>query len=427
MSDGVKNNEHLFDHNVLSELQRIDHEIESFPLDKKTIPQIQLDLSNRVHTNHFLWRGQFSPELVEILLSTYSNKNSIILDPFVGGGTTLFESAYQSKSCYGVEINPSAYELSKTAHFANVPIQDRLNIISNASSILLDNCPQELSWLHTKNDMFIDEEKVNIFFKNVIEASKSYGEHERNFILNIIMRYYTLRKRKIRNKLFYSFNVHKNIVLRNIPYIDKEIKVFHNDARKMPLKDDKIDLILTSPPYINVFNYHQNYREIMELYRKDILEIAKSEIGSNRKNRGNRFLSVIQYSLDIHQCLNEMIRVLKKDGRIIIVIGRESKIMNISFDNYKIITALAVLCNNLHLISRQSRQFTTKFGKEIIEDILHFNINGKVDSLVSPVDVGKYYLNKALQNSNNIKHKLLWNAINEAENIKTSPLLFEHT
>ncbi|MEP9412025.1 MAG: hypothetical protein HRF42_11640 [Candidatus Brocadia sp.] len=52
---------------------------------------------------------------------------------------------------------------------------------------------------------------------------------------------------------------------------------------------DSADLIITIPPYINVFNYHRNYRSIMDILGFDILKVAASEIGSNRKNRGNRF------------------------------------------------------------------------------------------------------------------------------------------
>src|SRR5207253_983844 len=47
------------------------------------------------------------------------------------------------------------------------------------------------------------------------------------------------------------------------------------------------ELIVTSPPYINVFNYHQNHRAILELLGFDLLHVAASELGSNRKNRGN--------------------------------------------------------------------------------------------------------------------------------------------
>jgi len=49
----------------------------------------------------------------------------------------------------------------------------------------------------------------------------------------------------------------------------------------------------------------------MEALSWNVLKVAKSEIGSNRKHRSNRFLTVIQFCLDIAQTFNEMVRVLK--------------------------------------------------------------------------------------------------------------------
>ncbi len=61
------------------------------------------------------------------------------------------------------------------------------------------------------------------------------------------------------------------------------------------MQENQIDFVITSPPYINVFNYHQNYRQSAEILGWDLLKIAKSEIGSNRANRGNRFYTIIQF------------------------------------------------------------------------------------------------------------------------------------
>ena len=66
------------------------------------------------------------------------------------------------------------------------------------------------------------------------------------------------------------------------------------DARRLPIEDDSIEGVITSPPYINVFNYHQNYRRAVELLGWKPLEASRSEIGANRKHRANRFFTVVQ-------------------------------------------------------------------------------------------------------------------------------------
>ena len=68
-------------------------DIEKVPFDRQSIPQASLDLANKFRTSLFPWRGQFSPELVELFLNRYSQDSSVILDPFAGSGTTLFEAA----------------------------------------------------------------------------------------------------------------------------------------------------------------------------------------------------------------------------------------------------------------------------------------------------------------------------------------------
>ena len=72
--------------------------------------------------------------------------------------------------------------------------------------------------------------------------------------------------------------------LLQLPESKNEIKSFLGDARNVNLFfNNKVDLVITSPPYINVFNYHQNHRAIIELLNYKILDIANSEFGRIEK------------------------------------------------------------------------------------------------------------------------------------------------
>ena len=113
-------------------------------------------------------------------------------------------------------------------------------------------------------------------------------------------------------------------LVASLPSSPATLQVTLSDARALPCEDSEVDLILTSPPYINVFNYHQQYRQSVESLDWDILPLARSEIGANRKHRGNRFLTVTQYCLDMAQVLLELERVCKPGARAIVVVGRES-------------------------------------------------------------------------------------------------------
>ena len=61
--------------------------------DRLFLSQDKLDLASKTRTSAFPWRGQFSPEFIEALLDAYASPKARILDPFVGSGTVLFESA----------------------------------------------------------------------------------------------------------------------------------------------------------------------------------------------------------------------------------------------------------------------------------------------------------------------------------------------
>src|SRR5262249_46994156 len=99
--------------------------INKTPYDRNSISQESLDLANKFRSSLFPWRGQFSPELIEIFLDMYSQEGTVVLDPFVGSGTTLFEASAKGLTCYGAEINPSAIEMAQSAHFTNIPIAER--------------------------------------------------------------------------------------------------------------------------------------------------------------------------------------------------------------------------------------------------------------------------------------------------------------
>ena len=142
------------------------------------------------------------------------------------------------------------------------------------------------------------------------------------------------------------------------------------DARATPLEAQSVEAVVTSPPYINVFNYHQNYRPAAELLGWSPLEAAQSEIGANRKHRMNRFLTVVQYCLDMAQALDEMSRVCKIGAPVVLVIGRESNVLGAAFRNADLLTRLMEYSQAFDIRQSVERVFTNRFGQRIYEDIV---------------------------------------------------------
>lgn len=196
------------------------------------------------------------------------------------------------------------------------------------------------------------------------------------------------------------------------------------DSRHSEIKDNSIDGVVTSPPYINVFNYHQNYRTAMELLGWKPLQAAKSEIGANRKFRQNRFMTVIQYSIDMGIVINELMRVCKNKSKIVFVVGRESNVLGEPFMNSKIIDSIFSSIKEVKKIARDERFFINQFGKRIIEDVLVFESSkSNIDENTSR-EIGVNQLVVSLETCQEKNKKLIEMAIQDSNKIEQSPKFF---
>ena len=104
----------------------------------------------------------------------------------------------------------------------------------------------------------------------------------------------------------------------------------------------------------------------------DLLTVARSEIGSNRKHRGNRFLTVIQYCLDMTDAFKELQRVCKDGSRIVVIVGRECNVRKTRFFNGEIMAALASRCVGFSLSRARTGLYESLRRTGSREDIHHF-------------------------------------------------------
>ena len=64
-----------------------------------------------VHKGDF--RGNWPPQLVRNLIQKYSDEGDLIVDPFMGGGTTLFEAWLLGRRSVGVDLSKLAVQTTK--------------------------------------------------------------------------------------------------------------------------------------------------------------------------------------------------------------------------------------------------------------------------------------------------------------------------
>lgn len=58
------------------------------------------------------YRGNWSPYVPRMLIELYSKEGDIVLDPFVGGGTTLIETWLTNRTGIGLDISPFAVSMA---------------------------------------------------------------------------------------------------------------------------------------------------------------------------------------------------------------------------------------------------------------------------------------------------------------------------
>ncbi|GAA2051378.1 DNA methyltransferase [Streptomyces cheonanensis] len=391
--------------------------------DRCFIGQADLDVLVRERRSALPWRGQFTPGLVSKLLDVYYPGFGIVVDPFLGSGTTVLECIRKGIPSAGVEINPAALELSGILELASLPCDQRLRIVEEASSYL------DKVAVAGQDTLFGSSGDIEDFVEYLLDGHRGAVDKgiERVFSTTLLLSMGDKKETDVR-KVKKSWNQVRDLIM-DFPSASVPSQVIAGDARRVPLDDRCAGLVVTSPPYINVFNYHQNYRPAVEKIGWNVLPAARTEIGSNRKNRQNRFLTVIQYCVDMMQALCEMERLVSESGNVVLVVGRESKVRGVAFSNSEIVASLAEGLPNLRFARWQERKFTNRFGVVIYEDILSFEVGkSSINPCGSKLDefsreVARHVLVEAQEQSTDGVRQDLQSAVESVTKVEASPEL----
>ena len=108
--------------------------------------------------------GNWSPYVPKNIILRYSRENDLVLDQFLGSGTTLIEAKLLNRKGIGCDVNPKALEISK----------GRIEAISGKNPIRLVKGS-------AKNLDFIENESIDLIcthppYANIIKYSEFIGE-----------------------------------------------------------------------------------------------------------------------------------------------------------------------------------------------------------------------------------------------------------
>ena len=338
----------------------------------KTLDRQRLDVVNKTRSNIFGWRGQFTPEFVAYLLDEANEGTGLVVDPFCGSGTVLQECAARNRAAHGFEINPAAYAMSRFFTLSRLSHDERM-ALANRVERLFRGATSEFVDL----PLFNPVEDYRGRASNLLDLgrevfSRTESKSETLLALLTLFEAEGCRLPNLNQAIFTALGRMKRHLLA-LTDSTATLETSLCDARLVHrYVRAEAELIVTSPPYINVFNYHQNHRAILELLGFDLLHVAASELGSNRKNRGNRFRTVIQYALDMEACAESFALSLKPRGQLLLVVGRESNVRGISIPNSRLVADIVTSLGGFNQEGSFERCFTNRFGTSIYEDVLLF-------------------------------------------------------
>ena len=354
---------------------------------RRTASAVQnlLDISEKTRTSVLPWRGQFSPQLVEHFLGDNTVQGQKVLDPFCGSGTVMFEAARKKLNAIGFDVNPAAIRLAELCHFCSISAEARSAILD-----VLTNDVQSLEASSCEETILLSD------IEEMLRDASSADGHltiARSALLLLAFGNTPSTNLKRLKRALSSVRA----AFEDLPYHIGEMVVRSQDARKSQLEAGSVDYLITSPPYINVFNYHQNYRPIVEAMGDMPLVAARSELGANRKFRQNRYMTAVQYCMDMAQFFEEAHRVLKSGAKMTIVLGRESNIRGVPLKNGELIASIASDGLSFEISEWNERKFMNRFGEVIYEDILTLKRPERCGG--EAIEVGRAVGKQGLQNA----------------------------
>lgn len=274
---------------------------------------IQKNITRSVnqYLTHWIYpyKGKFHPQMIRALLNIIGLKEGdTVLDPFIGSGTTTIEAQLLGINCIGIDVSPLCVLQSRvkaeSIEALNKILDVKNDIINKFKPNLFNQ--ENKSFLETIDSL--DAEKVTNFYKMAyLVAVSDNARRGRNLETSF---YKNLRL------MIDSVGDFQDIVKElNLKLGKMEIEL--GDCRKLSLKDNSIDGIITSPPYSIALDYVSNDAHAFKVLGYELPEIREEFIGVRGKGQDRINL----YNQDMMKSYEEIYRVLKPGRFAVIIIG----------------------------------------------------------------------------------------------------------
>jgi DNA modification methylase len=331
--------------------------------------------SHIVHSWH-PFPAKFPPQLPRLFIRELTEPGEIVLDPMMGSCTTLIEALLLQRRCIGTDIDPLTLEIGR-AKLKPIDVGLAWTAGKKILAAAQNTYQRNSEYLRKELDRRFDEDTrdfIDYWFKkktqleliSLVREIESTEERSLRDFFQLVFSGIIITKsggvslardlahtrphkvERTPNSAFAEFWSRIQRVLRdNDPDLHGiEPQILEADARSLPLRDNSVDLIVTSPPYashaIDYMRAHKfslvwfgfPVRDLAELRRRYIGGDSTSDVDltplpqlSSKIVRSLSRLDVKKgivlhrYYSEMMQIFEEMIRVLKSDHAAVVVVG----------------------------------------------------------------------------------------------------------
>lgn len=134
-------------------------------------------------THNPKYRGNFAPQIARNVISRYSKEDDLILDPMVGGGTTLIEAKLLNRRSIGRDINKFALKITKESLLfeGKYKYEPILELGDTRNLVGIENNSIDLILTHPPylNIIKYSNEEITEDLSNIAEVDKFCNEFEK--------------------------------------------------------------------------------------------------------------------------------------------------------------------------------------------------------------------------------------------------------
>jgi len=349
---------------------------------------------NSVYPIHRWYRFKegFSRDLVHLLLGALGPKVRVCLDPFAGSGTTPLTCQYLGIKCHSVEVNPFLYHVAKTKLSTRYTVLGFRQAVATIKRSIRKQLNQEFpipvmstitrrngneQWLFSRSTLHAILALRSCFSMTgspysglfLVLLASILPDVGNTFKDGKCVRYKKdwQRRRRSTQHVIDRFFARCDLINSDIDYIEERKETASSNASLCirasaieslsSFRTNSIDAVITSPPYLNSFDYTdvympelwalgfvKSYEDVRRLREKTLRSHVQVKWQLERHELGRTIARLVRevvgdgaeiwnsvipemiagYFIDLRQILFELSRIIRPHGNLCVVVGTSS-------------------------------------------------------------------------------------------------------